>query len=165
MPRIACGIRRSGPMLRIAIRVLSGVWRRSGTRVRLLSCLCSVSGQKFQGRRYSSIEGSWTSSASGASRCASIEGEELGSEPIPERKKGGRPLGSGPPLSFLAYGSPGHAPMIPAAAHSIVVSSSTDMREPAGTRRIPFRSKIGPENGSKIMDGSVICPIRAITKS
>src|SRR3990172_10198632 len=65
----------------------------------------------------------------------------------------------------IAYGSFGQGPTIPGAAHSIVVNSSTVMVRPAGTRKTPLRSRIGPVNGSKATGVFDIWASRRITRS
>src|SRR2546422_11307153 len=68
-------------------------------------------------------------------------------------------------LLSLCYGSPGHGPTTPGAAHSMLVSSATVSVWPAGTRRTPFRSLMGPAKGSNATGFFDICAMRRCTRS
>ena len=52
---------------------------------------------------------------------------------IPEEAEGSH-------LKLVLYGSPGHGPTMPSTAHSMVVNSNSDIRNPCGTRRFSLRS-------------------------
>src|SRR2546428_13800745 len=60
----------------------------------------------------------------------------------------------------VCYGSPGHGPTTPGAAHSMLVSSATVSACPAGHRRPPSRSLMGPAKGSNATGFFHTCAMR-----